>query len=257
MELKKTGEESLKEIQDALNIYLQIPENIELFKIAQFFFNEQDLSDLYDDIIPAAKPHLKDIFCYHILSVAFDICFNIHYFHRTPYKVVSYVKAALFKYEASMRALFMELILMIVTSKRRFQFSNQSLDYIISELKAMKLNYATIDFPTGIGEIEYFTGKEGLPLDKDFMTSYLSVKGLIATKEETYKRYLAENYSPELLKGISEILGVEIGFDVKMKEKLSSKFLNWDMVELKPNIAGIGINFNEVLKNIFNRKRKC
>ncbi len=61
------------------------------------------------------------------------------------------------------------------------------------------------------------------------------------------------NYTPEYkakLDRIKKSLKKERMMNLNGKENLWNKVFDWDNFELKPNIAGIGINFNEIINKL-------
>lgn len=58
------------------------------------------------------------------------------------------------------------------------------------------------------------------------------------------------NYTPEYkakLDKVKKSLKKERKQNLNEKENLWNKIFDWDNLELKPNIAGVGINFNEII----------
>lgn len=256
MQTEKSPEELVKEQVEAFQLLLQIPGNLALNnKIISFINSQPSMESIEERIIESAKPHFRDVICYKFLGEAFDIAFYIHYFHSEPYKVLNYIKAKLYKYEVSMRELHLDLLLDIINDRSRFDFDSNSLEYIVSELSNIDINFERVNFPIGKGAIEYFSDDKGILLDKHFMTSWLAVRGFLQTKQNYYLSFLKENYSPELLQAISQ-LGLTIVNPPTTDDKnktIIKKLLSSDILELKPNIGGIGINLNEIINRLFKR----
>lgn len=258
MQTEKSPEEHVREQVEAFQLLLQIPGNLALNnKITSFINSQPSMESIEERIIESAKPHFRDVICYKFLGEVFDIAFYIHYFHSEPYKVLNYIKAKLYKYEVSMRKLYLDLLLDIINDRSRFDFDSDSLEYIVSELSNIDINFERINFPIGIGAVEYFSNEKGIVLDKDFMTSWLAVRGFLQTKQEYYLTFLKENYSPELLQAISQ-LGLTIVNPPAIDDtsrSLVKKLLSPDIFELKPNIGGVGINVNEIINRFFGKSK--
>lgn len=256
MDLEKSPEEHIKEQTEAFEILMQVPGNLALNKKINSFFNAQEIIDSIEErIIESAKLYFRDVISNKFLSEAFDIAFYVHYYHSEPHKVLNYIKAKLYRYDVFLRELYLDLLLDIINDRSRFDFNNDSLKYIATELSNIDINFEKPNFPFGIGGIEYFSNSKGIVLDTKFLTSWLAVRGFLQTKQEYYSSFLKENYSPELLQAISE-LGLTVVNPAptdKTQNALVKRLLNSDILELKPNIGGLGINLNEVINRIFKK----
>ncbi|MCK7556536.1 hypothetical protein MKQ70_16535 [Chitinophaga sedimenti] len=256
MSQEQTPEESLQETLKQFDLYMRVPGNAILAEKIKDFSKVQNLEDTRDSLIPAAKGHFESIVCMAIFEIIFDISFHIHYFRRLPYKVINFVKASIKQYDIAFRIHLRDLLLLIVIDGRRFQVKDDSFDFLVSQLKSMDLTYTTLDFPFGIGSFEYFTGNNSIQVNREYFESWYAVRGFLQTKEEQYKQYIIENYSPELIKVIAETLAVEVTFQPKKRKVLAEDFLDSDLLELKPNIGGIGINFNELISRFKSWRKK-
>ena len=253
MESQKSPEETIKESVESHKAMMYLPGNLALNnKILAFMLRQPGISEMQEKLIPFAKPYFKEIISWALLKDLFDLAFYVHYFHCQPYKTLDYIKIKLWKFDLSLRKLHIELLLDIMKDKARFDFTNEALTFLINELESIDPDYHNVFCPSSISDIEFFTEKKEMVLDKAFMTSYCAVRGMLQTKEDALFSFLKENYSPELLSAISK-LGLTIvnppSFDIDSTNKLK-RLLSSDILELKPNFAGIGINFNEIIKRL-------
>ena len=142
--MKSNKKVNLKDYYKQFRVLINSPDNFKLIsklKSALKSTHNPDNLNWKSDIEPQEKAEIIMASYWivindHLLPIAKDI----YLFHSEPYKILEWIKIQLAPFDNSLRRIFKELLIDVITDKRRFNFSNDpQWDFLIQEIRDLKL----------------------------------------------------------------------------------------------------------------------
>lgn len=236
--IMNNSKNDLQQQIDLYNYLMLVPDNILLKdKITFFISNGQTdiIENVENNVIAEQKEFVRPIIILEILNEVFSIAVEVHMNFKQPDKVIQYIIYRLKKFAQPLQDLFKELLISIISNKRRFQIESTQLEFIGNYLKQHNISDLTTEYKPEIGTIKFFTDNDSRQADA-FIDAVLSVRALLPTKLELHEKYIKDNFSPELLKALSNS-----GFQLSNGNQIKDLIFNFgDTFNIEGNFDNSG-----------------
>ena len=200
--------EKIQEAHNRFEPLINVPNNLKLIEKLNLVFAEQfNNSEVTGGV---SMQFVKNVISWGFLEdQVLKNAIYLYQYHKQPQKAITWVKRNLRMFQGDVKQIIKDIFLDVLQDKRRFDISNEYLNYIIEEFQNLDVNEDFVsDIPDGMSEFAYFYGSDTIPSDpflKDRITAFGQTYALLKTQKEIQLDYVKENFTPVFLEALNEL----------------------------------------------------